>query len=334
MEARVPLAPETERSIERLAARLADERRFLLCAHPDPDGDAIGSLAGMAAALEGAGREVYAALPEDGPAPRTYREVPGVELLRPPGGAPDWPLMLALDVPAVSRMAEVAEVARRTALVIRIDHHPQGESMSEFDVVDEDAPATALLVWRLLLAMGIPIGPGTAEALWVGLVTDTGRFQYSNATSQAFDMARALTGAGVKPEKVFRYVYDNRRLAALRLEALVVERAQCRLDGRFVWAAISDEDLEDLGAAPEETEMLIDKLRSIEGAEVALFVKVRPDGLRGSLRSKGRVDVSEIARNLGGGGHREASGFPAEGSVEDLVDRVQDMVRQALGGRG
>ncbi len=137
--------------------------------------------------------------------------------------------------------------------------------------------------------------------------------------------------AGVRPEKVFRYVYDTRRMAALKLNALVVERAQLELEGRLVWAALSDEDLESLGAYPEETENLIDELRSIEGVQVALLLKKRDDIVKGSLRAKGEVDVSAVAMALGGGGHKAAAGFPFEGTAEEAAVEVERLLVVQLG---
>lgn len=328
------LAPASEEAIARLAGRLARERRLVVGAHVEPDGDAIGSMAALALALGDAGVEVYASLSEEGPPPTTYRSVPGFDLLQPVSTVPEWPVLLALDVPVLSRMGALGETARRVPLHVRVDHHPLGERLSDFDIADEHAPATSYLAWRLLLELGVEISAEAAEALWVGLVTDTGRFQYSNTAKPAFAMACDLLDRGVIPERVFRYIYDTRRLGAIKLVGLVIERMRTRLDGRLVWAWVSDEDLEAVGALREETENLVDELRSVEGAEVALFLKERPDGIRGSLRSKGLVDVAFIARVLGGGGHREAAGFPCNRTIEETVDAVQALVADSLAGKG
>lgn len=322
--------PATASAIARLAKRLSGEKRLVLAAHVDSDGDAIGSLCGLARALSLAGRQVYAALPDDGPAPSTYRRVPGFEHLAPASGAPSWPLLVALDVPVFSRLGAVEAAARAAPLRIRVDHHPEGETFGEFDVADETAPATAALVWRLLEAMEVPTDAATAEALYVGLVTDTGRFQYSNATVDAHIIASEMIEAGVRPEEVFRYIYDTKRMAALKLQALIIQRARLELDGRLVWAEITDDDLQTLGARPEETENLIDELRSIEGVEVALMIKGRSDGLKGSLRSRGAADVARIAKALGGGGHREAAGFPFHGTAEQAAAAVLELVGEQL----
>lgn len=320
----------TEAAIGRLAARLAVESHLVLASHVDPDGDAIGSLCGLALALSRGGREVYAALPGDGPGPVTYRDVPGFDLLGPASRAPAWPVLVALDVPVVGRLGDMEAAAGRAPLTVRIDHHPGGSQMSDLDVADDEAPATACLVWRLIRAMDLALDVDVAEALYVGLVTDTGRFQYSNVTPGAFAMAGELVGLGVRPEKVFRYVYDRRRFSALRLVALVIDRTRLEMDGKLAWAALSDEDLSGLDALPEETENLIDELRSIEGIEVACLIKEGRDGIRGSLRSKGHVDVGAIAAELGGGGHREASGFPFEGTPEQVVAAVAGLVARQL----
>lgn len=320
----------TEEALRRLAARLEAESRIVLGAHVDPDGDAIGSLCGLGMALVASGRDVYVALADDGPPPITYRRVPGFELLSPASSAPDWPAFVALDVPVRGRLGALEEGAARAGFLVRVDHHPEGEVFGGYDVADEEAPATAALVWRLLAVMGLQADAGIAEALYVGLVTDTGRFQYSNATPEAHAMAAEMLEAGVRPESVFRYVYDTRRLPALRLAARVAERVRFELDGALAWSTVADEDLKGLGALPEETENLIDELRSIEGVEVALMLKVRPDGLKGSLRAKGPVDVAAVAKALGGGGHREAAGFPFDGRPEDVVVRVRDLVAEQL----
>jgi bifunctional oligoribonuclease and PAP phosphatase NrnA len=324
-------ARSTEDRIARLAARLSSVDELILASHVDPDGDALGSLCAMALALSGAGKRVYASLAETATAPRTYRAMPGVGLLGAPEAAPDWPVVVALDVPVVARLGGAAAHAEKAELLVRIDHHPKGDRFGDFDVADDLAPSTSFLVWKLLKAMGLPIDADIAKALYIGLVTDTGRFQYSNATPAAFDMAEQLVRQGVRPEQVFEEIYDSRRMSALRLVALIINRASLELDGRLVWAAVSEADVEEAGAAPEETENLIDELRSIAGVEVALLLKVHPDGIRGSLRAKGDVDVAEIARRLGGGGHRAAAGFGFEGTVEEAVEAVRCLAAEAVG---
>lgn len=315
----------TDGAAIREAARLvADARSIGLACHLGPDGDALGSMLAVAVAATRAGKKVYPSFGEPFTVPDAYRYLP-TDLLVPPDTVPEGlPLFMSFDAGSADRLGELLAVATSADALVVVDHHRSNEGFGTLDLVDPDAAATAEIVASLLDALGWEIDPVVATCLHTGIVTDTGRFQYSNTSPSTLRLAARLVEAGARPEQVGRHVYEESPFGFLSLAGAVLSSAVLDRERRFVWAVLRSDDLDRSGVGLDDTDPLIDLVRVARESDVALLVKeLEPERVKGSLRSRGRVDVAAIATELGGGGHHNAAGFTYHGTVDDAVDAVR-----------
>lgn len=307
----------------RLATLVWGARTIAICGHTSPDGDALGSVLGLGAALRARypEKDVTFLLADDAPVPRIYRFLVGSADLVPALAYADAPdLFIAVDCPVLERLADARAVAERAAHVAVFDHHPCREEFAEVVVRRVQCAATAVLIHAFLAYRGEPIAPAVATALLCGIVTDTGRFQYQNADPEAFAVAAHLVSCGADPARISLEVYQSQRIEYLMLESLVMGRIRTVADGRVAYSFARAEDLEKRRVSQDECDGLVDVVRSVQGVEVCLFLKECACGLvRGNLRSKGALDVSGVAALFGGGGHAAAAGFTYEGTIEDAL---------------
>lgn len=314
----------TSEDFERAVAALAAADSLALACHVGPDGDALGSMLGLGLAAQAAGKTVVASFGTPFVVPEAYRFL-DVDLLVPPTQVPDRPsVMVAFDAGSADRLGELAGPASRAETLIVIDHHVTNEGFGHIDLVDAGAAATAEIVIRLLDRLGWEITEPIATALLTGLVTDTGRFQYSNTTPSTLRAAAEMVEAGAHPEIIGRHVYEETPFGYLHVAGAVLGRAQLDAERRLVWSVLTQEDLDSAGIGHGDTDPLIDAVRTATESDVALLVKEMDGGrVKGSLRSRGRVDVGAIAAALGGGGHHNAAGFTLEGTAEQAVEAVR-----------
>jgi bifunctional oligoribonuclease and PAP phosphatase NrnA len=322
--------------LERVTAELRTRDRFLLTAHEGPDGDALGSLLGMHKLLTQLGKDsVMFLAAKEFPLPIEYRFLPLEEVFHePPADMADRTVVF-LDCGNIDRMP-VEWLTAGGNEVINIDHHHDNTRFGDFNLVEVEASCTAEIVYDLALLLGAKITREIASALYVGLITDTGKFMYENTNAHTHRVAADLIDAGVKVDDTYRRLYEHVPLEKLRLVSRALDGIQLHCDGRLVLSCITAADYEATGAGEEMTEGVIDHLRSIEGTKVAAVI--RDLGNRGraarkvSLRSsEGDVDVSAIARKHGGGGHKRAAGFSTDLADEQLIEFLCDEVSAQLG---
>ena len=322
--------------IERVSAELLARDRFLLTAHEGPDGDALGSLLGMHQLLTQLGKDsVMFLAAKEFPLPIEYRFLPLEEVFHePPADMADRTVVF-LDCGNIDRMP-VEFLTAGDNDVINIDHHHDNTRFGDFNLVEVTASCTAEIVYDLALLMGAQITREMASALYVGLITDTGKFMYENTNAHTHRVAAELIDAGVDVDDTYRRLYEHVPVEKVRLVARALTSIQRHCDNRLVVSYITAADYEATGAGEEMTEGVIDHLRSIEGSKVAAVV--RDLGNRGrasrkvSLRSsEGDVDVSEIARKHGGGGHKRAAGFSTDLELDELVAFLCGEVVSQLG---
>ena len=251
--------------------------------------------------------------------PVTYGFLPGSDLLVPASRAASHDLFVALDAPDPARLGDALPIAQAADALIVIDHHPDNKEYGSINLVDERAASTGSMIWELAKHAGWEVSPQVAECLFTALMTDTGRFSYGNTTAEALRCAAELVEHGVEPARVYRRVYENRSPGALALIARTMSRLEFAAGGRLAFSWISAEDFLETGALPEETENLIDEIRSVRGVDAVALLKASHDSVRVSLRAKDGMDVGSIARALGGGGHTAAAGFTRAGSVESVL---------------
>jgi bifunctional oligoribonuclease and PAP phosphatase NrnA len=299
-----------------------------LACHVNPDGDALGSMLGLLHVLRAAGRPCVASFSEPfGVAPH-YRELPGLDLLVPPGEFPDAPdVMVTFDSGSVDRLGDLADSAKAASELVVLDHHVSNERYGSINVIVPDAAATAVVVHGLIAELGLPLTREAAVCLYAALVCDTGRFQYDTTTPAVFELAAELVAFGVPVARLSRSLFEEHTFAYLKLLAAALERAVLVPEHSFVYTWVTQEDLAHYGVTFEEVEGLIDVVRRTSEAEVAAVLKEGTDGLtRVSLRSLGAVDVCRIAQSQGGGGHRFAAGFSTDESISEVVARIQNLL--------
>src|SRR4051812_27911727 len=308
-----------------VAEAIRSNDRFLVVTHENPDGDALGSLLGAAYGLRSLGKDVVLYLWGTAPMPAEYRFLELDEIRR------DLPedlaerVLLAVDCANERRIGPDESLIERAKLVLDVDHHHDNSKFGAINLIVADASSTAEIVRDLLRELDVALTPEIAEALYVGLVTDTGRFQYSNTTPKSLRLAAELVEAGADVHGIFRHVYETVQFAKLKLLARALERAQLFEGGRLVVSYLLKDDFGDVGAEEPYSEGIIDSLRAVEGSEMVALIREPPrnegPARRISLRSShDEVDVSAIARKSGGGGHRQAAGFSSERPIAEIID--------------
>jgi bifunctional oligoribonuclease and PAP phosphatase NrnA len=319
-------SPQTTTSdLEAAADAIRDHGRFLLTTHENPDGDALGSLLAADLALRQLGKDSVMYLYGQVPLPAEYGFMAMEELQRELPGDHAERVLVALDCANESRLGRDWETLLRSApLVVDIDHHHDNTRFGTINVIVSDASSTGEILRDLLRLLGVDLTPAIAEALYIALVTDTGRFQYTNTTPRALRLAAELVEAGANLHRVFQGVYESVEFAKLKLLARALERAQIYEGGRLVVSHLLREDFLEVGAVEPYSEGIIDYLRAVEGSEMAVLIREPPTRggpkHRVSLRSRGdELDVSVIARKGGGGGHPQAAGFSSELPLDELI---------------
>ncbi len=329
----------TARDITPRSATVAEVAQWLtgesgpvmVATHRNPDGDAIGSLLAMTRALRNAGRDAVMWHPDTPAVPEDLRFLlrTGETILsEPPGDVADRALVV-LDCATAGRLSD-QQPGALGRVVVNIDHHHDNGRFGDVNLIDGAASSTAEIVLQILDAAGWPLDIPIAEALHVGLVTDTGRLSYSNATPAALRADARFVETGIDVAAIARRLYENLPIEQARLMGIVYTKAQTLLDGKLIVAVL---DLQDFATAgTDDADGAAEALRAIRGAEVGALVRhLHSGGLRASLRAASdRVDVSAIARLDGGGGHRAAAGVTSQRSADDFVSWLSAQVESQL----
>ena len=315
----------TTSELHAVAEAIRAHDRFLLVTHENPDGDALGSILAAKLGLDALGKDSVMLLPGDSAPPEEYSFLDLRGLRRRPPDDAEERVLLALDCANDRRTGLTPEQLARFPLTIDLDHHHDNTRFGHLNVIVPDASSTSEIVRDLLRELDVDLTPEIAEALYVALVTDTGRFQYANTTPKALRLAAELVEAGVDVQRVFQGIYESVEFSKLKLLARALERATAYEGGRLVVSYLERRDFEQLGIGEEYAEGIIDYLRAVEGADMAAMIREPPEPpdapRRVSLRaSTEELDVSAIARKSGGGGHRQAAGFSSERSVDEIVE--------------
>jgi phosphoesterase RecJ-like protein len=324
--------------MQAVVAAFRDNERFVITSHEAPDGDALGSLLGAGLALKALGKDAVMFLGGPAPLPGEYRfldlEKQGLSRTRPDDFGER--VLVAVDCASKGRVGAEPGVVDAARFTINIDHHHDNPRFGDVNLIVPDASSTGEVLAEVIEELGVALTPKIAEALYIALVTDTGRFQYANTTPKALRLAADLVEAGADVHRVFQGVYENVQFAKLKLLARALERARVLEGGEIVVSHLLRDDFEAVGASEPYSEGIIDVLRSVEGSAVSALIREPPrDGVparKVSLRSSvDEVDVSAIARKSGGGGHREAAGFSSDLSVDELTEFIVREVAAQVG---
>ncbi|MCY7364758.1 MAG: bifunctional oligoribonuclease/PAP phosphatase NrnA [Frankiaceae bacterium] len=323
--------------LDTVAGLLAGADSVALACHVGPDGDALGSMLGLGAALRGLGKDVVASWGGDPfEVPAAYSFLPALDLLVPPTDFPAAPpLLVTLDTGSPDRLGSLADRLASAACVVVVDHHASNTLYGTVNLVDATAAATVVLVEQLLERLGAQLTPDVAVALYTGLVTDTGSFKYSATTPAVHELAARLLATGIRHDLISRAIYDTAPFAYLGLLGGVAARAALEpaaVGGLgLVWSTVPAEAFAESGLGLADVEGVIDVVRTAREAEVAVVLKADPleGGWKVSTRSKGAVDVGLVCTALGGGGHRFAAGYSSSRTADDVLAELRAALASA-----
>lgn len=313
---------------EAFQQRIEGASSVLIGTHLNPDGDALGCALAVSHWLDGLNipNEV---LCHHAP-PANLEFLPGVSRIRQvPTGNHDLGIIVDLD--SMDRLGSTAPYFEGLPGLIVVDHHVPHEAPGDLRIVDTDAPATAVILCRLLFALDSNVTPEIAVCLLTGIVTDTGSFRFRNTTAEALAVSARLLEQGADINLVSEEVFQRKPLSSARLLGEMMEHLQIEVNNRLCYSVLRFEDFAETGAKDEDTEGFVNELLSIQTVQIAaLFREAKPGRVRVSLRSRGNYDVAEVARGVGGGGHRNAAGCSFETSIEEAVELLLPRMRACL----
>ncbi len=314
--------------IDAILSTIERGQRFLIAAHGNPDGDALASTMALTNALLEMGKEVVAYNQDGMSAELAF--LPGASLLVDTITADqNFDAGFILDSGELRRAG--SHLKEHCQTLVNIDHHPYSENFGSIYYVDETACATGALIYRILQAAGHAISLPVATCIYTAILTDTGSFRYSNADPEAFNIAAELVGLGVSPWEVSANIYENRPERQLRLLTAALKTMIISDCGRLGALSVTEQMLAETGTGPEHTDGLINYPRSIQGVKVALlFRQTAGDCFKVGFRSKGEVNVGELARQLGGGGHHNAAGATLSGDLANIQQMVFSRLQSLL----
>ncbi len=306
---------------EDVVAELKRRTHFVTVSHVKPDGDTLGAALALGMALKSLGKHVWYF--QEGEVPRNLKFLPESDSVtnRLPTDLPADTLFVFGDMSNPSRAGESLPKLKREN-ILDIDHHLGNEHFGAFNYVVEDECSTGTCVLRLLKQLGAQITPEIATCLLTTIMTDTGGFMHSNTTAEVLRTSAWLVDLGADKERVTQEIFANKRFAAQKLLGAVLSRAVLDDAGRYCWAVIDQQLIDELGADYEDTEDIVNQLLAIEGVEVAALFKDFEGAVRVSLRSTGRVNVQAAAGRIGGGGHFRASGLTYPGNIQEAIAGV------------
>lgn len=315
--------------IAQIADCIKSASSIAILSHQRPDGDAIGSSLGLGLAISKLGKQVQIACPD--PVPHKYRFLPGAEqVVTELAQAPQ--VAVVVDTDGWQRLGKLQGIARSAETTVLIDHHSTNPGGADLDYLDSSAAAAAAQVYYLLTPLGVELDAPIATCLYCGLGADTGFFTFQNTSAPALEVAAELVAAGADPYQIAQQASVQLSAAAAILRGRALSSIQTAADSRIVYATLTPDDFVTAGAQSEDTEGVVDLLKSVGGAEVAVLFKADTHHRwQISLRARG-VDVATVAAQFGGGGHSVAAGLEMAGSLPTVRAKVIKAIQQALNG--
>ena len=319
----------TSSELERIREAILSRQRFLITSHARPDGDSIGSQLAMAFALEALGKSVR--IVNTDAAPEHYQEFPGMERIE-IATSVERPDVEAVIVMECSDLSRTGVAGLDGEFIINIDHHAGNRMYGAINWYDLSAAACGEMVFDVIASLGVPLSTEIATHIYLAILTDTGSFHHSNITPRTFDICRQCVDAGVNPAVMARRVFDSNSFGKLKLIGALLDDMELVDEGRLAVLRLDDDMLKATGSTQNDTEGLINLPLTAREIQAVVFFKLGADGIvRVSMRSKYDVDVREVAAAYGGGGHKNAAGFTAAGTVDEVKDEIIGRLRDAIG---
>jgi phosphoesterase RecJ-like protein len=296
--------------------------------HKDADGDTLGSALAFRFALNPLGKRV--SVVASPPVPKAWWFLPGIETVNaepPPSGVP----VFVFDATGPERAGMYEPAIRKAPVVVNVDHHVSNRGFGTIDLIVTEAASTGEIVFDLLKAWKVPIPPEAAANLYATILSDTGGFRHDNSSEHALRAAAELVSLGADPGLIARGLFKSRPASTLRMQGKILQSLHFECGDRLVWGAITQADLRETGAATEQADGAIDQLNTVQGQEVAiLFKEVSPRLTKVSIRTREAVDAAALAAELGGGGHRRASGVELGMGLDEAQRQVLRAARRVL----
>jgi phosphoesterase RecJ-like protein len=308
---------------EEVVAELRKRPAFVMVSHVKPDGDTLGAGLALGIALKQLGKRVHYF--QQDPVPRNLRFLPDTEFVTRdvPADLPEDTLWVFGDMSDTARAGEfLPKIDRKN--ILDIDHHLGNSHFGALNYVLPHECSTGTCVMHLLRGLKVEVDKDIATCLLTTIMTDTGGFMHSNTTPEVLLLSAELMNLGANKEQITEEIFANKRYAALKLLGRALNEARSEYDGRYIWSFVDDNMLDECDADGEDTEEIVNHLRSVEGVEVSALFKAYDGDIRVSLRSSGRVNVQAVAARLGGGGHFRASGLTYVGPLNDAVKAVDE----------
>lgn len=318
-------------TLKEISPQINSKDNFLLIGHNIPDGDCIGSMLGLYAGLTSINKKVAMFLEDT--IPSIYHYLPSVNLISnelcPQENIENIIFLDCSDETRISQ--EIFEKLNKKATIFNIDHHESNTFFGDYNYVNTKAAATAEIVYELLVEMDIPISKDIANCLYAGIVMDSGSFKYSNTSPKTHQIAADLLAQGVDLEKTRINLFESKPIEEVLLLGKALNNFNISSDGKIAWMLLSYEDIDGIAAHGLHPEGIINYTRMIKGVQVGMiFREIEPGLIKIGFRSKQDIDVSMIAKEFGGGGHKQAAGASQEGNINEVADRVLKLVEKMV----
>lgn len=313
-----------------LKAELRRCSSVLIGTHLNPDGDALGSALAMSLYLDQLGIDNEVVCHHE--PPRNLRFLPQIHRVRFEPAEEKHDLGIILDLDSLERLGNTEPFFASCPRLVVIDHHLPHAAPGDLRIVDTAAPATALILTRLLVALEAKITPDIATCLLTGIVTDTGLFRFRNTTPEALSLSAYLLECGGDLNQVSEEVFQSKTLSSVKLLGHTLEVMRLACDNRIAWSVLSNRDFEVTQARDEDTEGFVNEMLFITSVQIAAILREpKPGRIRCSLRSRGDFDVAAVARHFGGGGHRNAAGCTLDMPLEEAEAKLVERLKECLG---
>ncbi|MDB3981117.1 bifunctional oligoribonuclease/PAP phosphatase NrnA [Acidimicrobiia bacterium] len=301
---------------------------ILITGHVNPDGDAIGSALALKLLLDSMQIDSTVSFDFTGDLPSNLNHLP-YDLITTPQ-VDSFDTVFVFDCGNSSRLGDLEEIVLNSRKVVVVDHHID-PTFGDIQIIDPKAASTTQVLYRIFKEEELPISKEIADCLMTGLITDTGRFQYSNTNAEVFAIASDLMDRGSQLSLISENIYGSIELNALKLQSEIINRLILDTDLKFIYSVVYQEDYEKFNTTPAETDSLIDVVRLAKESEIALLLKEQIDGsFKGSLRSRTEFNVQQLASFFNGGGHKAASGFSSDSTVDDIILNIKNEIRKQI----
>lgn len=319
-------------SLKRVIDTIRKYDKFLITAHVNPEADALGSQLALYELIKRLGKKAICV--DNDKTPPHYKFLPGIENIKQTlKKREDFQVAVVLDCPTISRTGKVKNLLKKAKIIVNIDHHISNGKFGDVNWVDSSASSAGEMIYTLYKKMGIEISKKVALYIYIAILTDTGSFNYGNTSSVTHEIVSDLLGYGLQPQDISSFIYENKKISDVKLLGKVISTLKTDKTSKIAYMVCTKDMLKKTGSAASATENFINFAKSIEGIDIAIFIKEdlkSPGEFNISLRSKGDIDVNKMASFFDGGGHKNAAGCVIRGTLTEVKRKVLAKAKEAL----